>query len=72
MSNVTEVTFEQARRGDLISGTSDLYNGGKRFTGVITRIRGSRVFFTTKNGRSRQCLDIADWTSYEIRHYGRA
>ena len=64
------VTFEEAQRGDLIQGTSDQYNGGKRFTGEITRIRNSTVFFTTKNGRSRQCMDIEAWTDYEITHYG--
>jgi hypothetical protein len=64
MRNV--VNFEDAKKGALICGKSDHYNGGKEFTGNITRIRGDLVFFTTKNGRSRQSLNISQWSEYEI------
>ena len=65
-----DVNFDQAQRGDLIQGKSDKYNGGKQFTGRITRIRGESISFTTKNGRSRQMLNIGDWTECKITHYG--
>ena len=64
-----DIKFEDAQRGDLITGTSDQYNSGKEFTGNISRVRGTTVFFSCKNGRSRKAMDISAWNEYIITGY---
>ena len=59
----------KAKRGDIIDGASQHYNGGKRFAGSITRVRGSVVFFTARNGRSHQARDISQFDSFEFISY---
>ena len=49
----------QIQKGNIVTATTPNYNGGKRFSGVVTGATENTVSLITKNGRSRKSFSIA-------------
>ena len=47
-------------KGNLVTATSAVYNGGKVFCGQVTSARGEYITLETRNGKSFKSFHLTD------------